>query len=395
MDTLEPKGDTVVKIVSSIEQLIREGYWGSGHKLPTIRSLSTKLKVNPSTVSTAYRQLRNSGVIVTKGRQGTFVSKEVEIEHTEMSIPKGLIDLASGNVDGKLLPQLNSKWISSYNDYSGYDEPGDNERLKDIFRDRIKYSNSDIYPVLFSSTMDIIERALLQRCIPGSKILVEDPCWPPIQTLVLSMRLQLVPMQLDAQGVIIPSDEILSKASAMIVTPRAHNPTGINYSQQRWEALAESLADKDILLVIDDYWSELSNEEPPNLEILRNEWVYSSSLSKFLGPDFRIAMAVGNGATIKAMKNRFSLGPRWVSGLLQFLAVNAWQDMLETGLLNKAIESYTERRNKLTSGLVQSGFDVWQSGEGLHVWLPVENENYTIQALAAKAGRYSRVVLSP
>ncbi|WP_230661123.1 aminotransferase class I/II-fold pyridoxal phosphate-dependent enzyme [Psychrobacter sp. I-STPA10] len=385
MDTLKPKGDSVVKIVSSIERLIRLGHWQAGHKLPTVRSLSDELNVNPSTVSTAYKQLRDAGVIVTKGRQGTFVTEEVDIQHTEMAVPKGLIDLASGNVDGRLLPKLNPDWLLNYNLYSGYEELGDNEQLKQLAKKQMnKHCDINAEPVLFSSTLDIMERALSQWCVAGAKILVEDPCWSPIKALAVSMRLDIIAMPIDEQGAVIPDDEVLASASAMIVTPRAHNPTGVNYSQQRWQTLAERIADKDILLLIDDYWGELSRQPAPNLKLIKNEWIYSTSLSKFLGPDFRIAMAVGNGATIKAMKNRFSLGPRWVSGLLQFLAVNAWQDMLETGLLNKAIDSYAQRREKLINELVKFGFDIWQSGEGLHVWLPVANENYAIQALAAK-----------
>lgn len=383
-------GNSVVTIISSIERLIRLGQWHAGYKLPPVRKLAEELNVNASTVSSAYKQLRNTGMIITKGRQGTFVCESIVIEHTEMPIPEGLFDLASGNVDGRLLPKINPKWLNEYHLYSGYENVSDNANLLTLFTQELP-NDTKWESVLFSSTLDAIERALMQRCVAGSKVLVEDPCWQPVMQLIKRLRLDAVPMALDAEGAILP-EQSLKDISAIIMTPKAHNPTGINYSASRWQSITKHLSGHDMLVIIDDYWHQLSYTPRVNLSNLQNEFIYIQSVSKFLGPDFRIALATGNGGIIKSMKNRFGLGPRWVSGLLQFLAYKTWQSLLvddtapnqHEDTLLQVKQAYKARRNAVIILLKNNDINIDDNGEGLHIWLPVYNETQAVHALASK-----------
>jgi DNA-binding transcriptional regulator YhcF (GntR family) len=47
-----------------------------GDRLPTVRRLADELGVAPGTVARAYRELEASGIIETRGRNGSFVSAE-------------------------------------------------------------------------------------------------------------------------------------------------------------------------------------------------------------------------------------------------------------------------------------------------------------------------------
>ena len=129
MTQLNPKGTTAVNIASSIEQLIRNKSWPAGHRLPTVRALADELGVNPNTVSAAYKQLRDAGIIATDGRRGSFVPEKTEILHTEAAIPAGLIDLASGNVDRRLLPALSPTLLESYRLSTDVGNHGDHPEL--------------------------------------------------------------------------------------------------------------------------------------------------------------------------------------------------------------------------------------------------------------------------
>lgn len=50
------------------------GELAPGQRLPTVRRLAEDLGIAPGTVARAYRELEASGVIETRGRNGTFVS---------------------------------------------------------------------------------------------------------------------------------------------------------------------------------------------------------------------------------------------------------------------------------------------------------------------------------
>lgn len=53
---------------------VRRGQLIAGSKLPTVRGMAADLDIAPNTVAKAYRALEQDGVIVTRGRSGTFVA---------------------------------------------------------------------------------------------------------------------------------------------------------------------------------------------------------------------------------------------------------------------------------------------------------------------------------
>jgi DNA-binding transcriptional regulator YhcF (GntR family) len=54
------------------------GELAPGHRLPTVRRLAEDLGVAPGTVARAYRELEASGLVETRGRNGTFVSFDAD-----------------------------------------------------------------------------------------------------------------------------------------------------------------------------------------------------------------------------------------------------------------------------------------------------------------------------
>ncbi|MDO1510544.1 MULTISPECIES: aminotransferase class I/II-fold pyridoxal phosphate-dependent enzyme [unclassified Neisseria] len=385
MSELKPKGNTAVNIARSIEQLIRNESWPAGYRLPTVRTLAEDLHVNANTVSAAYKQLRDAGIIETDGRRGSFVPPKTEILHTETAVPPNLVDLASGNIDHRLLPELNPDILESYRLSTDVGCHGDSPELMAFIQNWLD-RNTGIHTetMLLSSSLEIIERALTQRCMPGAKVLIESPCWLPLPALLSHLRLEAVAAEMDEEGALIPSDLSPDDVSAVILTARAHSPTGICYSKNRWQQWQQWLSRHNPLLIIDDHWAALSRKPFHGMEGFTNEWIYSTSTSKFLGTDARIAIAASNGPTLRAMKKRFSLGPRWISKLLQHITLYLWQQLDSDGLPNIA-ESYQSRRDSLITHLKQHGIYVpGSTGEGQHIWLPVPNESQIIQFLAAK-----------
>lgn len=71
-----------LQIKQSVAYLIACDYWKEGQKLPTERNLSAMLGVSRNTVSLAYRQLENEGLITSKQGRGTFVAKIADSPET-------------------------------------------------------------------------------------------------------------------------------------------------------------------------------------------------------------------------------------------------------------------------------------------------------------------------
>ncbi|HEU4527497.1 MAG TPA: GntR family transcriptional regulator [Actinomycetota bacterium] len=56
---------------------IERGRFAPGERLPPIRDLATDLGLAPNTVARAYRGLEEAGLVVTRGRHGTYVTERL------------------------------------------------------------------------------------------------------------------------------------------------------------------------------------------------------------------------------------------------------------------------------------------------------------------------------
>ncbi|HYT81319.1 MAG TPA: GntR family transcriptional regulator [Actinomycetota bacterium] len=63
------------QIRSQVLRVIASGVLKEGQRLPAIRQLASDLDLAGGTVARAYRELERDGLIVTRGRHGTFVNE--------------------------------------------------------------------------------------------------------------------------------------------------------------------------------------------------------------------------------------------------------------------------------------------------------------------------------
>lgn len=65
---------------------IRRGRLRPGDRLPTVRRLADDLGLAPNTVARAYRELEAEGLVVGRGRAGTFVADDASVPPAEGAI---------------------------------------------------------------------------------------------------------------------------------------------------------------------------------------------------------------------------------------------------------------------------------------------------------------------
>lgn len=64
------------QVENGIIEMILLGAWPEGTRLPSVRSLATRLGANPNTIQKAYQELEGWGVICSVGGKGSFVQKK-------------------------------------------------------------------------------------------------------------------------------------------------------------------------------------------------------------------------------------------------------------------------------------------------------------------------------
>ena len=68
------------QIIKQVEEQGLTGILKEGDKLPSVRSLSVKLSINPNTIQKAYTELDRRQLIITVPGKGSFISeKAIEV----------------------------------------------------------------------------------------------------------------------------------------------------------------------------------------------------------------------------------------------------------------------------------------------------------------------------
>jgi DNA-binding transcriptional MocR family regulator len=382
------RGGTAADIASSIEQAVEAGKISG--RLPPIRVLANTLHVSPVTVASAYRLLRSRGLAIGSGRRGTALSV-----HPYGAPPavgaghdiRGLVDLATGNPDPGFLPSIRTALRGVDFDTRLYDGPLDVPAFVSFAEGEFAVDSVATGPVAVTSgSLDAIERLLREHARAGDEVAVEDPTFPALLALVTSLGLIPAPFAVDDEG---PRPESLdralgARAAAAVISSRAQNPTGAAMSPRRAADLVATLRRRPRALLIEvDSSAAVAGTPLVTLTGSTEHWAIVRSTSKWLGPDLRVAVTTGDSITIGRLQRRQAVSVRWVSHLLQRLALALWSDPSSGRLFARAAEAYAERRNGLVEAL--AGYDIRAYGRtGFNVWIPVRQETTAVQALAER-----------
>lgn len=381
-------GGTATAIARSVEEAVDRGRLRPGEPLPSVRDLAVRLRVSPATVSAALRTLRERGVVVTRPRSGARVADRPPLPvAAELDVPDGAVDLGSGNPDLTLLPDLASAWRSATPVQEPYGQEGVIPELAEAAAARFAADGVGAdHLAVVAGAMDGVERVLAAHLRLGDAVGVEDPAYPGVLDLVRAMGLRPVPIGVDARG---PVPEALEAAlaedlHAVVLAPRAQNPTGAALTRDRARELRAALAAAPRMLVVEDDHAEAVAGAPHHpIAPGDRPWAVVRSVGKSLGPDLRLAVLAGDAETVRRVRGRQQLGPGWVSRTTQRLVVRLWGDAGAQAAVRTAAATYDERRRALSAALASHGIAA-SAPSGLNLWIPVRDEEEAVRGMAAR-----------
>lgn len=386
-------GKSVTGIFESIRQQVQAGQLRPGQILPPVRDLAATLGVNRNTVAAAYKRLVSAGLALTQGRRGTAIRQQWDAGEQEGGVSGSpLVDLSSGNPDPAWLPDVARALACRPYRPRLYGDELLNPELEAYGR---KWLGQDCPSAGFAldvahGAVDAIERLLSAYLVPGDKVAVEDPCFlSSINTLRIA-GLQAMGVSMDAEGMLPTAlEQVLEQgAQAVIVTPRAHNPTGCSLSPERAAALREVLTRfPHVLVVVDDHFALLAHTAywqvvpPASLH-----WALVRSVSKALGPDLRLALVASDPQTSQRLRLRLAPGTTWVSHLLQDVACACLLEPEMASRIGLAAQAYASRRASLAQALQAQGVAVAMQADGLNLWLPLSDAGMVPASALARYG---------
>lgn len=315
---LESDQPKYMQLFNYIKKLIAEGELKPGDKLPTIRTLAQKLKVNNVTIINAYKQLENNKYITAKKGSGYYVSasKNQQVEaysssELGLSDNKSIINFASATPHPSIFPiesfkkcineviERDKGYAFSYQDSKGFKPL--RKSLLNYFKEKyaINVGNEDNIQIVSGSQqgIDLIGKVLLN---PGDYVITENPTYDGAIAVFKSRGARIVRVKIEQDGIDLIDLEKkmrICKPKLIYVMTSFQNPTTVCYSHQKLQELLALAKKYNIYIVEDDSMSDLcyQNVRPSTLKALdiKNEYViYLKSFSKILMPGLRVGCMV-------------------------------------------------------------------------------------------------------
>jgi DNA-binding transcriptional MocR family regulator len=229
-----------------VEEAIRDGRLAPGAVLPTVRAFAESAGVSPATAAAAYRALRVRGLVTAQGRRGTRVTHRPPLAApAPPPVAPGLRDLSDGNPDPGLLPPLRRALGRLAGEVRLYGDPPHDARLRALAARQLDADGISPESVaVVAGALDGVERVLQAHLRPGDRVAVEDPGYTGVLDLVAALGLAAEPVAVDDAG---PRPDAVARAlragcCALVLTPRAQNPTGAALDAARARDLARVLA---------------------------------------------------------------------------------------------------------------------------------------------------------
>jgi GntR family transcriptional regulator/MocR family aminotransferase len=336
-----------LQIRQMIVTAIEDGRLPLGVRMPSSRDLAEILKVSRNTIVISYEQLVDQNFLVSRERSGYFVAglpkrigssqdngatapERDESRWTgrfamRPSLLRNIIkplDWQSfpypfifGQFDPSLFPTNN--WRESARaalsvpeinnwarDMIDGDDPALIEQLqRQVLPRRGVRARSDeiIITIGAQHALYLIAKLFVT---PDTYVGMEEPGYPDARNIFGMLTSNVMPLRIDAEGIV--PDEAFAGCKLAYVTASHQCPTAVAMSMERRLELLRISKQRDVLLIEDDYESELMSEGsglPPLMSLDRDQTVlYVGSLSKALAPGLRLGYVVAPAAVIRELR---------------------------------------------------------------------------------------------
>jgi len=378
-------------IAGAIARQINAGELSPGDRLPTVRDVAAELGVSPATVSAAWQALRRAGLITSRGRAGSYVRSAAKpwlsprVQGLVGYVEGSPLDLSRGTPDPDLLPEL-APAFARVRPRAGtdvYQESPVLPELRTVLLRTWPYPAEEVTVV--DGTQDGVTRTLEQVIGFGDLVAVESPGYPPYLDALDLLGAEILPLDLDSEGVSTASfgRALRRRPAAVVIQPRAQNPTGISMTAARAEALAAVVrrTRSHAVIIEDDHSGSISTGADVSLGTwLPGQVVHVRGFSKSHGPDLRIAALGGPAAVLDKVVARRMLGPGWTSRMLQTILLDLLGEKRSVHAIEVARRSYAERQTAVVAALAEHGIELTVP-DGINLWLPVTDERAALVQL--------------
>ncbi|HVL01793.1 MAG TPA: PLP-dependent aminotransferase family protein [Dongiaceae bacterium] len=404
------KRPAYLMIADLIEADIDKGFLQARDRLPPLRDLADLLSLNYTTVTRAYKEASNRGLIDSHPGSGSYIKGKASmlplrngsnVEMT-MNLPPEIDDATTlqrirddvNNVlQGKALTAL-----LRYQDFGG--GPADKEAGALLLGELLP--RPDVERILVCPGIHSALLALLSLlCGKNGTLCVGQLVYPGLKAIAAQIGVQLIAVECDQDGPRIRALEALCKSQqiqALYLNPTIQNPTTLTMPQRRREAIADLALRYSLPIIEDDAygWVPERTADPVAALVPELTW-YVNGLSKCFGAGCRTAYLY---APNKIQTQRAAGALRALSVMASPITSALATRWIQNGTVHRvrvAQRQQSRERQQLARGILNAHHPL-ANPDGFHLWLPLPKtlatnpsdvavflRNHGISAVAAAA----------
>ncbi|WP_127501373.1 PLP-dependent aminotransferase family protein [Actinoplanes solisilvae] len=259
-------------LAASVRGLLADGRLPLGVRLPAERELAESLAVSRTTVSAAYRTLRETGHLTSRRGAGSWTTlpNGHRVATSGLWAPlddRDVIDLgvAASAAPPELVPAARAAAddLPRYLGSAGYHPTGLIELREAVaagFRERGVATSAEQI-LITGGTQQALDLVLRLLCPPGSPVLVEAPTYPNALAALSARRARIDTHGLDTatgwDGEMLLGALRQTRPRLSYVIPEFHNPTGHLMPAELRERLVATAHSTGTDLVVDESWVDL------------------------------------------------------------------------------------------------------------------------------------------
>ncbi|MEQ9825646.1 MAG: PLP-dependent aminotransferase family protein [Puniceicoccaceae bacterium] len=394
-------------IADALERDLQTGRLPSGTRLPTHRELADRLGVTVGTVTRGYAEAARRGLLRGETGRGTFAGTDSQsercFEHPEdganeavdmgMNLPLHHLDPDLSSTFQKLSSQCDLQ--SSLRYYPSRGKFQDRELGVEWLREHHLLSSATDRVLITAGGQHALTVILSAAFRPGDALAVERLSYPLIKTLARRFNLRLVPIEMDAEGMLPDALESACKQHTLhgiYCMPGTQNPTTGCMGEERRRALCKVVQQQRLLIVEDDAYALLNPSPQTPLSAACPELgFYIASFSKPVTPGLRFAYLSAPEGYVKRLEHAIA-DTLWMASPLAARIAREWiLDGTAVATIQRKREE-SRARNLLCRQLLP-GVNLRSCDTGYFVWVELP-EHWNATDFARQASEH-RVIVTP
>jgi len=266
---------------------------------------------------------------------------------------------------------------------------------------QLEYNPKDqiIVTVGGSEAIDIALRALVG---PGDEVIIPEPSFVAYKPCAAFAGATVVTVDLRVEDQFRLTPELLEKAisekTKVLILPFPNNPTGSIMTRQDLEKIVNVLKDKDIIVLSDEIYAELTYEGEhisiASFPEMKEKTLVINGFSKaYAMTGWRLGYACGHPDLIAAMYKIHQYAIMCSPTTAQYAAIEALRNCDED--VKMMVTEYNWRRRVMLDGFRKAGLDCFEPLGAFYVFPCITSTGMTSDEFSEKLLKEERVAVVP